>query len=115
MERDQIVALLQVVQGYDNRTIDRSMVSSWMQAATRGRWKPDTAEDAVHEHYAASTDWLMPGHVTARVRASARQPAPIADLRAVEAPRPASEETRRKCMEQIRQLAEKKGIEHGIR
>ncbi|WP_182349501.1 hypothetical protein [Tomitella gaofuii] len=109
MDRDQIVHLLQVAQGYDSRNIDGLMVENWQRAAKIGRWTSETAAEAVHTHYALSTDWLMPAHVTRQVRANARQPAPASEVLALDAP-VASPETRDRVMRMVRELAAKKGI-----
>ncbi|MGH8881976.1 MAG: hypothetical protein ACRD0P_32280, partial [Stackebrandtia sp.] len=58
--------------GYDNRKLgSRLTETAWLQAATRGRW---TIIEAVHAHYAEHTAFLMPAHITERIRA-ARQDA----------------------------------------
>ena len=71
---DEVLALLQVAQSYDNRNIDRIMQSSWLDAAHRARWDHVAAVTAVRAHYAESTDWIMPGHVTARIKAASKAP-----------------------------------------
>jgi hypothetical protein len=93
----EVRALLAVATCYDNRRAGEAAVTAWAEAARRGRWTFDAAVEAIHEHYATSTDFLMPGHITAAIRARMRQPEParqtIAEL---EAAAPASEETRRR-------------------
>lgn len=69
---DEVRQVLTVAMGYDNRNPGQVNVAVWGEAARRGRWTLDEAVDAVHAHYATETAWLMPGHVTARIR-TARQ------------------------------------------
>lgn len=66
--------VLAAAMSYDNRKPGDANVAAWLEAATRGRWTLTEALEAVHEHYARETAWLMPGHVTAAIRA-ARQDA----------------------------------------
>lgn len=110
MNRDEVVNLLQAICVYDGRKLDALVVAAWTEAATRGRWTFPDALEAVHEHYAKSTAWLMPGHVTELIRAAKRQPAPIAELRALDAPPPASDERRAEVMELVRKLADRKSV-----
>lgn len=113
-----MVQLLQVVQGYDNRTVDGATVSVWSKAAQIGRWSYDAAVEAVHQHYASSTDWLMPAHITRRVRDAARQPAPASEVLQIGGPPPASEETRawakKQVEKQIEKLAKQKDIKQWL-
>lgn len=69
MTRDDVVDLLSIVTAYDNRNATQATVAAWSMAADIGRWSIEEAVDAVHAHYAESTEFLMPGHVTDRVRA----------------------------------------------
>ncbi|WP_280421968.1 hypothetical protein [Nocardia carnea] len=69
MNPDEIMVLLQVAQSYDSRNIDRLMQTAWLDAANRARWDRDAALAAIREHYAESVERIMPGHVTARIRA----------------------------------------------
>jgi hypothetical protein len=96
---DQIRALLATAMAYDNRRPGDANVAAWQEAATRARWTFDEAVEAIHAHYATSTDFLMPGHITDRVRASRRQPAPYRPQ--LEAAAPASEETRARVMAMV--------------
>lgn len=110
MNRDEVVNLLQAICVYDGRKLDGLVVAAWTESATRARWTFADALEAVHEHYAKSTAWLMPGHVTELIRAAKRQPAPVEELRALDAPPPASPERRAELMEQIRKLADRKSV-----
>jgi hypothetical protein len=112
MNRDQVIELLQVAHAYDNRKIDAIMVAAWSESARRARWTAHEATEAVHEHFAHTPGtYLMPGHVTERVRASRRQPAPVAELRALDPAPPASAEKRAEVMRMIRELADKKSVD----
>lgn len=110
MTRDQIIELLQVVSTYDGRKLDQMTIAAWGEAAKRGNWTPEKAAEAVHQHFATQTVWLMPGHVTEGIKRPSRQPANARDLLAVEGPTPASEQTRAAVMAQIRRLAESKSL-----
>ncbi|QIS18574.1 hypothetical protein [Nocardia terpenica] len=72
--RDVVIALLQLAQSYDCRNIDGLMADSWLDAAHRAQWKPEAAAEAIREHYAESTDRIMPGHITARINADRKAP-----------------------------------------
>ncbi|GGF38958.1 hypothetical protein [Williamsia phyllosphaerae] len=110
MTRDQIIELLQVIQSYDSRTIDELAIHTWGKAAEIGRWAPEPAAAAVHAHYADTTAWLMPGHITQAIRSAARQPAPVDEVVfALDKP-VASPERRAELMAQIRQLGDKKAV-----
>jgi hypothetical protein len=62
---------------YDNRKPGESTVAAWQEAAERSRWTFDEAREAIYQHYANSTEFLMPGHITAAIRAARRQPTPV--------------------------------------
>lgn len=110
MNHDEVIELLQVIQSYDNRSTSQLTIATWHEAAQRGRWTRAAALEAVHEHYATSTDWLMPGHVTTMVRAAMRQPAPAAEVTAQLCKAPASEEVRNRAMADIAKLAASKAM-----
>lgn len=108
MNEQEIRAVLAVAMAYDNRKPGAANIAAWLEAADRGRWTFEAAVEAVHEHYARSTEFLMPGHVTAAVRARMQLPAPASEAVAhLEASSPATEETRQRVMDQIRRFAEK--------
>jgi hypothetical protein len=84
MSSMEIMGLLSVISSYDARTTGPSEVASWSEAARRARWTYAEAVEAVHQHFAFDTknSWLMPGTVTAAVRAARqaraeREPAPV--------------------------------------
>lgn len=100
MTEQEIRALLVAAMAYDNRKPGDANVAAWTEAAKRGRWTFKAALDAIHEHYATSTAFLMPGHITAAIRARMRQPVPFAEL---EAAQPASKETQERFSALIRE------------
>lgn len=76
MTEDEVRRLLVAVMAYDNRkTPGQANVMAWCEAANRGKWTFEAALEAVHGHYAEATDFLMPGHITARVRKARQLPA----------------------------------------
>lgn len=68
MDRDQMINLMSVITAYDNRDAGRANILVWAEAARRGRWTYTEAEDAVHQHYLVTTDFLMPAHIGNRIR-----------------------------------------------
>lgn len=94
----RIRALLAVAMGYDNRRPGDLNVVAWREAASRARWTFDAALEAIHQHYAESTEFLMPAHITQRVKAMRARPPVHAALPAAE---PASPETRRRIRDLI--------------
>ncbi|MFE3051582.1 hypothetical protein [Nocardia sp. NPDC059239] len=61
---DEVVTLLQKAVIYDNRDVDQLLVDAWLDAGRRQHWTFDEAEEAIQQHYSASTAWIMPGHIT---------------------------------------------------
>lgn len=111
MTRDEILTLLQIVASYDGRKTDGLIVDAWAKSADLARWDFPSASTAVHQHYAASTAWLMPGHVTELIRSGKRHPAPADEVLALNAAPPASAERRAELMAQIRKLADSKSVQ----
>lgn len=112
LTKDQVVELLQVAATYDRRTIGDTDVVAWAHAANHGRWAVHVREvgsppmwsnhvavEAIRHHYATSTAYLMPGHITDYVR-NWRRDVPTAAAQLNPAA-PASEETRRKAMDEM--------------
>lgn len=91
MTEDEIRGLLAAAMAYDNRRPGDANVAAWMEAAARARWTFAEALEAIHAHYATSTAFLMPGHITELIRAGRRQPATYREL---DAASPASVEHR---------------------
>jgi hypothetical protein len=98
LTHEQVAALLVVAMAYDNRNAGDATVMAWTEAAIRAQWRFAEAVEAIHQHYAQSTAFLMPGHVTTLIREARRQPAPFAALPPAS---PASEETRERVMELV--------------
>lgn len=74
MERDQVVRLLALAARVDHRIPDQGMIDAWTDAAIRARWTVDAAQDAIRAHQTESLEYLMPAHVTERIKAAAVQP-----------------------------------------
>lgn len=85
MTNDDIVDLLSAITAYDNRNASQSTVLAWGKASELGRWTLPEALDAVHEHFAESTEYLMPAHVTARIKATRQDRALRNEALAIEA------------------------------
>lgn len=69
MNEDQVKALLVLAMSYDNRKMPgQANVVAWVEASERGRWTFESAREAILAHYAEETAFIMPGHITARVR-----------------------------------------------
>lgn len=73
MNETEIRHLLASVMAYDNRKPGQAAVLAWSEAAARARWTFTEALEAVHRHYAESTDFLMPGHITKLIRVKRRE------------------------------------------
>lgn len=85
MTHDQVVDLLTAIAAYDNRKPNAAAVMAWGKAAELGRWTLPEALDAVHEHFCENPDYLMPAHITARVKAARQDRAMRAEALALEA------------------------------
>ncbi|MBE7193765.1 MAG: hypothetical protein INR66_14935 [Gordonia polyisoprenivorans] len=109
MNRNEVIDLLTVASAYDRRTIGEGDVKAWGTAAERAHWVFVKAVDAIHDHYANTAQWLMPGHITERIRLASRQPAAADDVLALEQ-QPASEERRAEVMAMVRKIADNKSI-----
>lgn len=70
--RRDAIDLVSTIIAYDNREDSDSVILAWREAGERARWTLPEALDAVHSHFAESTGWIMPGHVTERIRATRR-------------------------------------------
>jgi hypothetical protein len=66
MTPDQIIDLLTTAAAFDRRTVGDADVIAWHAAV--GDLPFADAQAAVVQHYAESTDWLMPAHVRKLVR-----------------------------------------------
>jgi len=67
MNRAEAATLLAITASFDRRTVGDADVIAW--AAALELFPFAECRDAVVEHYTNSTEWLMPAHVTAIVRA----------------------------------------------
>lgn len=76
----EIRQLLAIAMAYDHRKPGDSQVMAWHEAARRARWTFDEAREAILNHFATSTEYLMPGHVTTAIRERRSQPPPRAAL-----------------------------------
>lgn len=85
MNHNEVVDLLTAISAYDNRKPNPASVLAWGKASELGRWTLPEALDAVHEHFSENTDYLMPAHVTARVKASRQDRAMRDEALAIEA------------------------------
>jgi hypothetical protein len=74
MTSDQVAALLVVAMAYDNRKPGDATVAAWTEAALRGKWRFGPAREAIHAHYATSTAFIMPAHITERLKVESRFP-----------------------------------------
>lgn len=70
MTHDEVVDLLTAISAYDNRKANPAAVLAWGKAAELGRWTLPEALEAVHEHFSENPDYLMPAHITTRVKAT---------------------------------------------
>lgn len=96
MNTSEILDLLSVVQAYDGRTVGQSDAHAWRDAAERSRWTYAEAAEAVKAHYAEVVDWIMPAHVTQRIKANRTQPPRHREL---PGDQPASNAHRQRCIE----------------
>lgn len=103
--RNEAIDLLTTASAYDRRTVGEGDIAAWMEAAKRAGWSFESAADAIHDHYADGPAWLMPGHITQRIRQGRRQPADVAQVIAIDKPR-ASDEQRAAA---IRSFSERMG------
>ena len=102
MTEDEVRLVLATAMAYDNRKPGQAAVLAWIEASERAGWTLDEAHDAVHEHYATSAAWLMPGHITALIQARRNPPrkalpadsTPIREVLPAADKPPASEEAR---------------------
>lgn len=110
MTDNQIVDLLSVVTAFDNRNAGRATVLAWAEVAEISRWTYAEAEQAVHQHFAESTEYLMPAHITQRIRVAqqaARKALGDEARKALPAASPASEETRAAAMAAAAELSKR--------
>lgn len=90
MTDDEVRALMVVIMGYDHRKPGELDLAAWGTASEFARWTLGEAVQAAHAHFAESTDYLMPGHITKLIRAKRQQPPRLAELE-LPAPDPAGQ------------------------
>lgn len=66
MDKHQMIDLLTMIAVFDKRKVGQIEVEAWHRAI--GNLDLDDARQAVADHFAASTDYLMPVHVAAGVK-----------------------------------------------
>jgi hypothetical protein len=74
MSEQEIRAVYAIATTYDNRKTSESNITAWWEQAIRNRWTLDEVREAIHQHHGQSTEFLMPAHITAIIRANRRQP-----------------------------------------
>lgn len=101
MNENEIRQLLATAMAYDNRKPGHAAVLAWGEAAARARWTFVEALEAVHAHYAESTDFLMPAHITRHIRNGRRADGERLALPPAD---PASDEVRTSAMAAAREV-----------
>lgn len=99
MDRYEVVKLLALAMAYDNRNTGEAIVNAWDDAARRQHWTFPAAVEAIKQHYSESTEFVRPGHITARIRAM--RPLDGDARRQIEDRSPASEQQRAEALESI--------------
>lgn len=74
LNEDQVRVLLALAMSYDHRNPGEADVLAWMEAAKRARWRFVPAREAIHDHYAESSKFIMPGDITQRLKVESRFP-----------------------------------------
>jgi hypothetical protein len=65
---EETIDLVSLITGYDGRQPSQAETALWQRQSAIGRWTYDLAARAVDEHFASSEAYLMPLHVTTRIR-----------------------------------------------
>jgi hypothetical protein len=74
MTTDEVIDLLTLIKGCDNRHVGDATVVIWTEVARQAGWTPAHARRAVFEHIAYEPDkYLQPGHITARITTEQRR------------------------------------------
>lgn len=108
MTDDDVVDLLSAITAYDNRNAGPANILAWAKASELGRWTLPEALDAVHAHFSESTDFLMPAHITTRVKATRQDRALRQQQAALEAA-PTNPAVAARIQQVIGQLAQRMG------
>lgn len=100
MTQQEIRQLYAMVMSYDNRKLSEANLRAWWEQSHRNRWTLHEAIEAVQQHHAESSAFLMPAHVTELIRAKRRVPPEHKPLE-LERP-PAQPETVKSIMSELR-------------
>jgi hypothetical protein len=92
LTRDETLDLLSAAAAYDSRNPSDAQTMAWAEAARRGRWTFPEALDALHEHYATRTEFLMPGRITEAIKTRRSLPPRVVPASTPPPHRPASPE-----------------------
>ncbi len=98
MNEREVIDLVSLITAYDGRNAGEAELHAWSEAAKRGRWTYADAVDAVNDHFSESTAWLMPGHVTQRIRSKRSEP-PRSNALPQASPRRAQDDHRDRVVE----------------
>lgn len=66
MTEIEIGKLLTIAASYDNRNVSRETVTAWYQLLKGFTYAE--AQEALLEHFANSTDYLMPAHIVSGIK-----------------------------------------------
>lgn len=115
MNPAEVAALLTYASAFDGRRVSAEVATAWAEALDTATTLAD-ARQAITEHYAGSSAWLMPAHVNARCReyrriraereASEQEKRALADARSKAG---MAEETRRKLSEILGKIGKNNG------
>jgi len=67
MTPDETKHLLAIAAAFDGRKPSEASIIAWYDAASRGRWTFNEAQEAIKDYYAKTTTdkpWIMPSHIT---------------------------------------------------
>jgi hypothetical protein len=70
MTHDEVVDLLSAINVHDHRAVGRPTIAEWLAVADVGRWTYVEALAAMRAHFTDSKEYLMPAHITERIRAA---------------------------------------------
>jgi hypothetical protein len=68
LTRAQAARLVTLAAAWDNREVGEAAAIAWCDSGNRARWTYAEAVEAIKDHYAATSDWIMPSHITTRIR-----------------------------------------------
>lgn len=73
MTEQEIRRLLAVIVSFDGRVVGEPEIVVWKRVADSQNWSLDDALTAVVDYFGTETGWLMPGHITQRIRETRRK------------------------------------------